>query len=972
MSWLSHLTVSIGRITRTHSSRHFSSAKTVVHGAAMCMGLLLLSSIMTARVVVAQPAEPAESDAKPTVVQKLDVEALLDDQDVLSQSIDDVIWNYQQREKRRLVQIPVRIERVREATTLDKPVVDVRLGRFVAWRIPEPKADRGKEDPRNQRPNRRDDRVLQMGDREALAELSGGERRVRYDDPARRAIRDAGEAVSEMDRLLGEAKEDIPRVARSIEVRPDGTVAYPVERAIPGAEVSQGDTLYHLYLRRDRLQEMAPSRDSLPERNQNEDIREFRQRQLEARKQLLADMESFRDLRKAVSALPDEVVVRRPDVVLCLFEMPEVIDELGLTGGFDASAGAWTLPLDLLDDLRELKTYRGAGRRDGLSMEDRELAERLLRWTSDQHPLSLRATAYAVRGAGWVSVAEVGGPVYKLLSRIIDGSDSEARKEALAALVGLVPPTQASARLLRDSASQLTPELRMISLRNLFSTDPRQQVGSQELVDTANDVLRDPKSPPAPEVILEIVRTAEGNERAAAALMEGVDFGELPADRREQAIRAVVRLGGRFELARQWINDQLLRSDDDSVVRATLQRLVDLKLEEADEDDRNFRRDPRRWRRGEEVEQPLAVGQASPPIPIYSSRHALFDLLDSRDEAIRSLAFDALRAFVFGPVDRAPGEAQRTDPRYRRLVEVALDQKPVPAEVAKFLGRQRTDDEVAMALTRIVLEAGEPAAGVASAELLSLEQDMTRMISDMRSSDRRKLVSRLYLEAHGRVSPIVGLLQAPGATRQLLPWIGRQIGTGELPPEREWVNIYGNERQLLELVAEEDQVVARAAAAGLIATAGGPMDEADSLVRRLSPIDADESDKLREVWSAFRSEMIKRVLQGAAGDYRVRLEVTRGDESEEFDLGQLTLLASEAGLSVANNALPLEPGSDSPSLEIRPVELKNLPAEALADVPLERSDGPLVLRRDQDGVWSGDVMLRNGQRVTLRLEPVRP
>lgn len=952
---------------------HHMNAATTRRKRAWCVAILLISLSSTARFASAQPgdqADAAETRSQPPVVQKLDVEALLDDEAVLKQDIDDVIWDYSQPDKRRLVQIPVRIERVREATTLNKPVVDVRLGRFVAWRIPEPEEDRAKEDPRNQRPSRREERVLQMGDREALAELSGGEQRVKDDDPARQAIRAAGDAVSEVDRLLGEAEEDIPRVARSIEVRPDGTVAYPVERAIPGAEVSQGDTLYHLYLRRDRLQEKAPSRDSLPERKQNEDIREFRQRQLEARQQLLADMKAFRDLRKAVSALPDEVVVPRPQVVLCLFEMPEVIYELGLTGGFDSSAGAWTVPFDLLEELRTMKEYRGAGRRDVLSEEDRELALRLLEWTSDEHPLSLRATAYAVRASGWVSVAEVDGPVYKLLSRIIEGRDSVARKEALAALVGLVPPTQASARLLRDSASQLTPELRMVSLRNLFSMDPRQQGGSEDLVETANDVLKDPKSPPASEVVLEIVRTAEGNDRAAAALMEGVDFAELPADRREQAIHAVVRLGGRFELARRWINDRLLRSDDASVVRGTLERLVELKLEEADEDDRRFQRDPRRWRRGDEVEQPLAEGQASPAIPIYSSRHALFDLMESRDERTRSLAFDALRSFVFGPVDRAPGEAQRTDPRYRRLVEVALDLKPVPTEPARFLGQQGQREDVAVALTRIVLEAGEPAAGVAAAELLALEQDMTRMLSEMGSDDRRKLVSRLYLEAQGRVSPIVGLLEARGATRDLLPWVGRQIGAGELPAEREWVRVYGDERRLVELVAEEEPVVARAAAAGLIATASGPMDEVDDLVRRLSPLDPDDSDKLREAWKQFRTEMMKRVLQEAAGDYRVELDVSRAGESETFKLGQLTLLASESGLSVANDAFPLEPGSESLSLQIRPVELKNLPNEALDDLPLGQSVGPLVLSPGQDGEWSGETMLRNGQRVTLRLTPV--
>ena len=950
-----------------------SPLRWAVAGSAWRAAAMVLLLSLCGRAAVAQPAEEGEPETStsPAVTQMLDVEALLSWDEVLSQDFADAVWNYTPREGRRLVQIPVRLEQVRAAATLDRPAVDVRLGRFMVWRIPEPKEDRGRDDPRDRPADRREDGVMSVGDRRALAELSGGEQRVRDDDPAREAIRAAGDAVSEMDRLLGEAEQDIPRVARSIEVRPDGTVAFPVERAIPGAEVSPGDSLYHLYLRRDRLQDKAPSRDSLPERNRDEDLRAFRQRQLEAREQLLADMKAFRDLRKAVSALPDEVVVRRPEVVLCVFEMPEVIDELELTGGFDALAGAWSVPFDLLDELREMTQRRGSGRREELTEEDRELAERLLQWTSNQHPLSLRAAAFALRSAGWVSVAEVNGPVYKLFARIIRGNDSLARKEALAALVGLVPPTPASARLLRDSASQLTPELRMISLRNLFSMDPRQRGGTEELVNTANDVLADPKSPPAAEVVLEIVRTAEGNDRAASALMEGLDFAALPQDRRDAAIEAVVRLGGRFELARRWINEQLLRSRDEAVVRRTLETLAHVKLDEAAE--RGRLRDPRQRRRGEEeVESPLAEGQAAPRIPIYSSLHAMFDLLDSPDEAMRSLAFDALRAFVFGPVERGPREAQREDPRYRRLVEVALDQRPVSGKVAVFLGRQRDTQEAATALARVVLEAGEPAAGVAAAELLALEHDLTPLLSNMRSAERRKLVSRLYLEAHGRVSPIVGLLDARGATRQLLPWIGRQIGTGELPPERDWADIYGDERRLLELVAEADEVVARAAAAALIAAAGGPLDEADPLVRRLSSIDSNDTDQLRDAWAQFRAEMFKRVLQDAAGDYRVRLDVGRGGESETFNLGRLTLLASEAGLTVANNAFPLEPGDEGPSLKIRPVELKNLPNEAVADLPLQRADGPLILHREQDGRWSGEIVLRDGHRVSMQLEPVEP
>ena len=909
--------------------------------------------------------------------QTLDFEAMLTSAAILSDNLNDPVWIYEPNPGRRLVQIPIRLGRPAEAVELDDPAVDVRLGRFVAWRIPTedergrsagPARDRGRGGP-GRVPGGMGGYGPDPGRGGGYGPDPGGyDRRPQPRPQRRRDIPDYQRAAPGDDRLLSGEREDAPRLARSLTVRPDGTLLYPVERAIPGADVGSGDSLFQLNVRRNRLAEMAPSRDTLPTRSANQDPAEYRRQLMEARRQLMDDQKAFRELRSAVMDLPDELEVETPDYVLAVFEMPDRAEELELEGDDPLP---WIVEFRVLEELRELAGGRGGGSRSdrGMTYEQSRMIEQLLQWTGDRHPLSLRATAIAITEAGWLALATPGDRLYRLVTRIIEGPDSEARAVVIGGLAEIVPPTRASARILRESASRLTPELRMVSLKNLFRIDARSEADTSELVDTANEMLRDPDAPAADEVAFQMIQSAMGNETAMNALLDNIDFAPMPPDRRRAAIDQVVRLAGRYELARRWVNDRLLGSDSDPVVDQTLVALGELNVDHALADER------RRGRRQMEPrDEPRAEGEAAPPIPILSSRHSLFDHLESARTSRRQAAFKALMAFTFEPdagrTRSFRDEAPELDLRYRRLMTAALEQKPAPREAAEFLGLQPEPDQAAAALIEMILDAGEPTAGVAASEILELEADVQPLMSSMNSQERIQFASRLYLEKTGQVAPVVGLLQAPGALRELVPWFADRLEEGELPTPAQWARQYRDEAQLLTLAADANRPLSRAAAAALIGQVDGPADEVDALSRSLQNIGPGNPDQLESAWGEFRTQMLQRELADAAGDYRLRLDVTTNNEVREIDLGELTLVPSDAGLSVANNAVPLRAGDTGPSIVIdNPTELKNLATDDLANLPLEGVRDPIELTPDDAGGFTGSTRLPDGRTLTLRLIP---
>ena len=906
----------------------------------------------------ARPAAGAE--------QLLDMEALLERPEILSQNIGDRVWVYHVRKGRRLVQVPVRVVNVSQPVELDRPSVDLRLGRFVAWRIPQPKNADSRPKTRPHRENEK--QPPRLGDRELLAEMSGGQARVREDDPIRKGIDKLGDAVDATDAVIEGAPDDAPRVARSVRVLPNG-VMYPLERAIPGAEVGKGTSVFHLNLRRGRLAEQQPKRGERPERRPNEPVQEFRKRVIAYREGILQDLEDFKKLREAVMALPDEITAKRPEVFLCVFEMPAVIDELTLQNvrvpeADNAKAvGSWTIPISVLNELRKLYSGKGGARRGGgLSEDQTATVEHLLAWTEDRHPLSLRASAMAVKSAGWLWMAQPNDPLYELLSRILQGPDGEARSEIVTGLVAMVPPTSASAKLLRSSASNLSPQLRLQTLKNLFTTEKQGVASEREMIATANDVLADPSSPPADEVVLQMVRTAQGKPGTIAGLVDGVRFAVLPEPRRSEAIRAVVRLAGAYDLAAKMVDQRLLKGEDAEVLERALKELAELKVDHG-------RGATRPGEKVERASQPLAEGRASAPIPIESEEHNLFALLVSDRDAIRRQAFAALESFRFSPREEEAASTM-SDPRYRRLLEAVFENQPAPPSAAKFLGRQPEAQKAAASLVELVLHAGEPSAGYAARALLELGRDVTPLLRQMRSEERRRLASRLYLEQDGQVTPIVGLLQAPGATRHLVPWFGKRMSDGELPPPAQWAEIYRGVEDLLQLVAEGEEVTARAAATALITAVGGDVEEVDALVARLDGVEPNATAELRERWASFRAEMLRRTLQRAAGEYRLGLVVEERGGARRIELGNITLVESDTGLAVANDAFPIRPNTGTLGFEIDPVELKNLRAQALEELPLERVTQPVQLRPTDEGGWVGYVSLPDGRRGTLAFEPV--
>lgn len=868
------------------------------------------------------------------VSQQLHVEGLLELEAVLAEELDDPVWTYETTPGQRLLQVPIRLDFQQQAEALRQPAIEVRPGRFIAWRIPA--ADEEEREAEEDRPRGRIERGV---------------------------LEEAG--YGEEDRRWGPQEDDqenqAPRVARTITLPGDGTVKYPLERAIPpGGEVKEGTSIYMLALRRDRLTEMKPDRSAIPRQEPGEDRREFMRRRMEAQAEMMEAQQEFLEALRAVNQVPSEFVAEDLEYVFGIYEVPSLSDTLTIQG---PAPLPWEIDLELLESLRDVVNGERRMSQEDLGRDEWRMIQGLLDWTEDGHPLTLRTAAVTLRASGWMAMARTDGPIYDLMKRIINGPDEAARAEVVGGLASIIPPTPASARLLRESAGMLTPQLRMASLENLFSARTGSELQSEQLVETAQDVLDDPEAPPADEVVAEMIEASAGNPEAIAALLRGVTFDTMPQARRNAAVEQVIKMAGRYELARRWVNDRMLGGNDPAVIDQALNVLRELEV------DHDLAAERRRQGGRFDAMPEAEPGDAIAPIPVLSSRHGLFDQLESRRASRRAAAFDALGAFTFEPVSREAASQSVMDLRYRRLLNAALELNPAPVEVVSFLGVQPEKGEAAAALIELVLKGGEPTAGVAAAALLALEADMLPILRRMTSQEQVRFASRLYLESRGEVTPVVGLLRGPGASRELLPWFANRIANGELPPPAAWADEYRNEDEVLRMAAGEDRLLARSAAGALLAKIGASGRDVDTLIRALQSAEGD--DALEAAWEGFQTEVRQTSLKDAAGAYMLSFTVRGGTQAQRtIEVGEITLVESDAGLAFANAALPISPGPEPMQLAIeKPAELKGLAGDQLDDLPLENLGSAWMLDPAEGGGWIGQAALGDGRELIMRLEP---
>ena len=646
--------------------------------------------------------EPA-SDAM-AVEAQLDLETLLHGSEVMPASLSDGVWTIQPQIGRMLLRIPLTLELADGATgpaAISGPPIELRGARFVAWHIIESdESVRGGGGRVGPPPG------FGADSRNIPPELFGG-----YGQPGTPMRRDVDpRLMGAVDMAAAGLPEGTPRFTRKLTLQPDGLVYWKLERFIPGGETSGTSNTagYALKLNPQLLAEQQPERPT-NQRNTGPggDPRAAAEARREADRAYREKVNAFRELQKTVRALPDEFTVSMPQPIWAVFDVPTSMPALTFNG---AEPLPWTIGSSDLDDLR---TVAGRSIRAGqLDNETYSAVAAMPGMLRSNHPLTHRLVAQSLSSAGAVGAAQPGDVLYRVLEAVIKGPDAEARGIILTDLATTIPPTSATIALQRDAFDLMDPEQKIMSLRGQFQVDTTDSAKLQEMLAGANAALRDEDLADAGGVLMAVVDAIEpegeprgrrgvpgGSADAIPAVVSGISFEGLPETRRDQAIAYVIREAGGRQVPAGWLNHRLIGAGDPALVQRTLELIGEAGTpsDVVGPFTERFVSAVFGAPTGEVSAASQLDLQMHQPLPIDSTSHSIYRVLNSGDPATRELAWRALPNFRVtdgrdprGRVPAGPSAGDGPD-RFALVLDAALSQQPTPRSAAPLLRRARPE-----------------------------------------------------------------------------------------------------------------------------------------------------------------------------------------------------------------------------------------------------------------------------------------
>lgn len=960
----------------------------------------------------------------------LDFEALLYGKDVMPDSLTDGVWTITPPPGRMLVRVPLLIglaDAAKEPAALSGPPVDLRGGRFVAWQILEPdeSAQPGAQGGQPRGAFRADSRNIDP----SLFGGAPGDTMRREIDP-----RLAG-AVDVVDAAAGGVPtglpEGTPRFTRKLLLQPDGRVFWKLERFIPGGETATTATEagYALKLNPRLLAEQQPERPAPAARGS--DPRAAADARREAEIAYRDQINTFRELQRAVRALPDEFTVPMPRPIQAVFDVPSSMSTLTFNG---TDPLPWSIGVSDLEVLRTLAS-RSGGRE--LTSEDYSAFAAISGMLRSNHPLTYRMVATSLSSAGAIGQAQPGDVLYRVLDAVIKGPDAQARNIVLLDLAMTIPPTSATIALQRDAFELMDPAQKILSLRGQFQVDASDPAQLQEMLAGANAALRDESLADAGGVLTAVVDAVEpeasvssrgpapgGSADAIPAVVSGINFDGLSENRRDQAIAYVIREAGGRQIPAGWLNHRLIGTGDPGLVRRTLEL-----ISEAGTPADVVGPFAERFVAvvfGEPTEQASAAAQLDlqmkAPLPIDSTSHSIYRVLNSGDPATRDLAWRALPNFKVvdqhdprGGVPSASASEAGPD-RFALVLDAALSQQPTPRSAARFFAEHDQDPAAAEALVMLVVEGDDAASATAARKLHGSEQPIGTALLAIEPSRRGVFGKQVYIALSDEPTWVGGLLRDPDDRAQLNQWFGGQFAAGELPGAAQWAERFRNEDELFELASSQDVDLSRGAVAALVGSAGGDRRAAEELAVTFSTTSDRSPQGLKTLWVDAKKDIYGRRLADAAGQYRLVVNIApeqSGDGEAFLDpfaggpgfnpaggfpgganpvpieesaaasdandpnktvkvtLGVVDLIADGQSIRFGGDPFELTVPNDYLAIRIdRVAKLKNFENPELADIDLESVSEPLDLRVQPDDTWEGRVRLRDGRVLRLTMEPI--
>jgi len=952
--------------------------------------------------VDAQPADKgrAEQPAEPNVA--LDIAALLSDDRVFEAAVQGQVWSIAPQPGRRLIQVPVIVTPKAGETRLSTPSLKLRGGRFIAWRIIRDDANSPGQPGAggygsSQTPG--------AGPLSIAALRNIGEVDLAQLD--RPADQPQAAPAQQVAAPTGELTEQVPVLARDITVSPRGVMYWQLERAIAGAEVKAGDTGYLLKLRPDRLAALEPVRPDRAATRQGgtrpsaEETRQAAEQRRTEELEFREKARAYRELRDQVRDLPETFQAALPARLWAVYEVPERTDELGFTG---EPPMPWTIKQTDLAALKQVAS-RSAGGAE-LTAEDFAAISQMTLMLADEHALTQRIVAGVLSRASMYGRAQQGDALYRLIDKLLKGGDPQAARTATAGLASTVPPTPATLALLKGAFDQMDPTSKLLALGGLLSTQDSDPVGQRQMIETANQMIADPQGPGVAYVLEQLVNALADKPEGAALVGGGIKFDSLKADALDQAIIYTADAAGDSALASQWMEHGLLGSSSPAVARRTVEVLatsapgggpVSLLIKNLIE--RTFGPpDPDTQR----PERPALRGIAR--IPIQTTGHSIFRLLNAGDHETRALGWKALKHFQItnnNPEQPATGLGADADTpdRLALILDAAFGETVTPPQLVAFLVNQQDAGPATAALVRIVVEGRGPAITQAANALVRSGRQLDQPLQALTPEQRGTFAVRLYEAVTGSSPMVAGLLRVADSSTPVVNWFAQQVASTGLPEPPAWADAANGEDNLLTLAASSDPELADAAVASLVASVGGDELTARDLARRMNNATDRSAGALSEQWSQAKREIYTEKLKHAAGQYRlvVNLRGRTTDRAadpdasggyEQFppaqdpdaiantplitriDVALIELQADGRSLKLASGTLTLAASDTRLAIAIQqPNELKDFGNKELDALPLETIEGAIDLLPQKNGSWRGAAPLADGRIVEVVFEP---
>lgn len=972
---------------------------------ALALWLCVAGVSLTPWRVDAQPIDnsQAQQPAEPHV--QLDIAALLSDDRVFETTVESQVWSIQPQPGRRLIQVPVIVTPKAQETRLSAPSLKLRGGRFVAWRIIRDQ----QETPDRQSAGYASDRggyggPLSIG---SLRNI-GGVDLTQLDQPTHPTDPTAPQEAAAPTEAL---TEEVPVLAREITVSPRGVMHWQLERAIPGAEVKTGDTGYLLKLRPDRLQALEPQRPDRAATRQGgtrptaEQARQAAEQRRTDELEFRAKSQAYRELRDHVRDLPETFQAALPARLWAVYEVPERTGELSFTG---EPPLPWSIREADLGALKQVAS-RSAGGAE-LTAEDFAAISQMTLMLADEHPLTQRIVAGVLSSASMFGRAQQGDALYRLIDKLLKGGDAQAARTATAGLASTVPPTPATLALLKGAFDQMDPGSKLLALGGLLSTQDNDPVGQRQMIETANQMIADPQGPGVVYVLEQLVAALADKPEGAALVGNGIRFDALEDAALDQAIIYTADAAGDSALAAQWMEQGLLGSTSPAVSRRTVeilatsapgggpvsmltQAMIELAFGPADPNT------PRPVR-------PKLRGIAR--IPIHTTGHSVYRLLNAGDPELRSLGWKALKHFQITNGNTsgrtAPGFGEDADApdRLSLILDAAFNETVTPPQLVAFLVNQQDAGPATAALVRIVVEGRGPAITQAAHALIRSGRQLDQPLQALTPEQRGTFAVRLYESVAGSSPMVAGLLRVSDSGTQLVNWFAQHVSTTGLPEPPAWADAADGEDNLLTLAASSDPELADAAVAGLVASVGGDELTARDLARRMSNATDRSATGLSDQWSQAKQEIYTEKLKHAAGHYRLVVNL-RGQTTDQaadpyasggyggyeqspspqdpnaianaplisrINVALIELQADGRSLKLASGTLTLAASDTRLAIAIQqPNELKDFGNKELDALPLETIEGAIDLLPQKNAAWRGAAPLADGRIIEVVFEP---